>query len=527
MPTFKTIRLYSKTGTARTPIKLPTRTLRQDPLFRELLETLYDAVLITDLDGGIIDANPRAEEFLHYRKAELCRLRVADVVSGVNDVLLGTIKENIFKRRFTLLEAYCIRKDRSTFPVEISVNLIHISEAGELCFFVRNVSRKKKAEGRMRAQSRALQNSASGIAMCGLDAKVDFVNVSFLRLWGYDNQGEVIGMDVRKFFAEPEGLGEVIGTVRAGESWTGELAGLRPDGKKFYVQVTVAPNRDAIEKVNGLVFSFVDVSERKETEESLRKEAQQLLGRAQDQRDFSGLLNIISISDVIQLINATGKSGTLEILKFPFRQIATLVFEKGEIIDASCNNKVGEEAVYATMRCKGEEFNFVQGKVPAPTHPISKNTMGMLMEGARQIDEAIAEEPAGDEKSILVVDDEPSILMLVQRILEGKGYRVYVAPSAQEAFKILMKQQIDLVMLDVLMPQKDGFEAYTEIKEYQDVPVLFATGNPSGVTGEDEGKVDLLQQEFITGKTDIVYKPFDTDTLCEKIENLLGDTAEE
>lgn len=126
-----------------------------------------------------------------------------------------------------------------------------------------------------------------------------------------------------------------------------------------------------------------------------RKEAQELLRTARFQQDFSGLLNIISIVDVIQLINAAQKSGVLEIRKFPATVIATLSFLDGEIIAGSCDGSTAEEAVYKTLRSKGEEFHFTESTPEQPAQPMSQRTMGLLMEGLRLMDEGLPPEEKG------------------------------------------------------------------------------------------------------------------------------------
>ncbi|MBN1670353.1 MAG: PAS domain-containing protein [Kiritimatiellae bacterium] len=531
MSMFKTIKLYSKTAMAREPLKVARKgarggeEAREDPLYRELLDNIYDAVLVTDFEGRIVDANPRAEEFFLQRKIALRKLRIRDIVSGVTESLLGTIRQNIINRKFTLLEGHCLRKDGTTFPAEITISLIHWTKSGQLCFFVRNIARRKKAEDRLRAQNSALQNSANAVAICAMDATLTFANLAFLQLWGYGNQGEVIGRDIRLFLGEEDQLSEIIQQLRDGKPWTGEMVAARAQGEAFYVQLSAAPNRGADEKVIGMVFSFVDITERRKSEEALRKESQEMLERARSQKDFSGLLNIISISDVIQLINATRKSGRLEIRKFPFRLVSTLTFADGEIIEASCGGKTGAEAVYDTLRARGEEFNFEEGTPSRPKHPIKEKTMAMLMEGCRLLDEIPAEpEPGRIVKTILAVDDDPGVLATIRETLTRKGYNCVAISDPDECFAVLTKNSIDLVVLDVQMPGKDGYEVYREIKDFRNVPVLFVTGYASAVAPDTPSEVDFLQKEFITGQTDIIYKPFNINTLCDKVEALIGET---
>jgi len=114
--------------------------------FQELLQSLYDGVLITNAAGLIMDVNERAMDFLLYTKAELSRLNIVNIIAGANEALLETLRRNIEQRRYTLIEASCIRKDRTTFPAEIATNRLVLTPEGHLCFFVRNITKRKKAE---------------------------------------------------------------------------------------------------------------------------------------------------------------------------------------------------------------------------------------------------------------------------------------------------------------------------------------------------------------------------------------------
>src|SRR6266496_6032585 len=89
-------------------------------------------------------------------------------------------------------------------------------------------------------------------------------------------------------------------------------------------------------------------------------------------------------------------------------------------------------------------------------------------------------------KRILVVDDDENILSLERTILEQKGFEVTAAAGGGEALKLLAGQVFDLVLLDVMMPEIDGFTVCRKIKEdprLKDVPVIFlpqrAEGRPS------------------------------------------------
>ena len=86
-------------------------------------------------------------------------------------------------------------------------------------------------------------------------------------------------------------------------------------------------------------------------------------------------------------------------------------------------------------------------------------------------------------KKILVVDDEPAFVRLVNQVLSHKGYEVFTASDGQEALRLLFAHKPDLVLLDVMMPRMDGWQTCSRIREFSEVPVIILTGRRK--SGED------------------------------------------
>ncbi|BCK76518.1 two component response regulator LuxR [Acetobacter aceti NRIC 0242] len=102
---------------------------------------------------------------------------------------------------------------------------------------------------------------------------------------------------------------------------------------------------------------------------------------------------------------------------------------------------------------------------------------------------------------VLVVDDEPVNLSLATDILEAGGFTVLVAQSADDGLAILADVLVDLVLLDAVMPGKDGFQMCRIMKavpDYRDIPVVFMTG----LSGQDD-----IVQAFEAGSVDYIVKP--------------------
>ncbi len=117
-------------------------------------------------------------------------------------------------------------------------------------------------------------------------------------------------------------------------------------------------------------------------------------------------------------------------------------------------------------------------------------------------------------KSILVVDDERDILELVKDILLDK-YIVYLAQNAREAILILEKNKVDLIVLDIMMPEIDGWDFMSLIKGheiYRNIPVIVLTAR-----ADAENKLIGLKE----GVKDYIVKPFLPSELLLRIEEIL------
>ena len=117
-----------------------------------------------------------------------------------------------------------------------------------------------------------------------------------------------------------------------------------------------------------------------------------------------------------------------------------------------------------------------------------------------------------ENANILVVDDDNEIADLVAIHLKGEGYNVYKAYGGREALKIFEKEDIDLAILDIMMPVVDGREVCAKIREKSTIPIIML----SAKDGEKD-KVDGL----INGADDYVTKPFNTMELIARVKSQL------
>lgn len=256
--------------------------------FQQLLQNIYDAVLITDLTGEIVMVNSRANQFFLAQPAQLTGYNILGLICGADPTLLGTILETLQGNRFVLMQAHCLRLDTTVFAAEISANRLLVSGKEHLSFFIRDVTLRKAQEEELRTGHTALQNASSGIVITGLDACIQYSNPAFLPLVGLDDCGTVEGRQLHEFLCEPSFIERFLEATDHGETWAGELEMRRCDNTTFFAQASVAPNLNTEGTQVGLVFSVLDVTAQKNARAQLEAYASELNTRnSQLQEDLS------------------------------------------------------------------------------------------------------------------------------------------------------------------------------------------------------------------------------------------------
>ena len=117
-----------------------------------------------------------------------------------------------------------------------------------------------------------------------------------------------------------------------------------------------------------------------------------------------------------------------------------------------------------------------------------------------------------EKSKILLVDDNPSNIRLAATILKSQDYSLGFARSGKDALEAIKKTQIDLILLDIVMPGMDGYETLREIKKipsYQNTPVIFLTG---------QHDPDDIVKGYETGCVDYILKPFKSVELLMRVK---------
>lgn len=114
---------------------------------------------------------------------------------------------------------------------------------------------------------------------------------------------------------------------------------------------------------------------------------------------------------------------------------------------------------------------------------------------------------------ILVVDDDKNIRYVIKEILETAQYTVFSAVNGEDAFDVLVKEHVDLIIVDIMMPTMDGYEFTKELREFNaDIPVLMISAKQ---LPEDR------KRGFLVGIDDFMTKPIDAEELLLHVKALL------
>lgn len=119
-------------------------------------------------------------------------------------------------------------------------------------------------------------------------------------------------------------------------------------------------------------------------------------------------------------------------------------------------------------------------------------------------------------RHIVYVEDDVEMIDLVKLILERKGYQVSGASGGQEGWELIKAQLPDLVLLDLMMPDVDGWEVYQKMRDdeaTQDIPVIVITAKAQNI--------DRVLGLHIAKVEDYITKPFKPEDLVESVEKFL------
>ncbi len=456
----------------------------ENTLYQQFMKSIYDAVLITDCQGALVDANDRAYDFFLYDLEELCQKTIFEIVCGFQTTVLGAIISNLKNERFTLIEARCRRQNQTLFYAEIATSLLNFGSEPYLCFFVRDISKRKQDEADL-AQTRAQLDRAERLEMAGSIAghiAHDFNNL-LTPLLAYPH---FIKETLPADSPSHQDLDVIEKTAKQIAEINQQLLALSRRG--YYEQRPLDLNT-VVKDVAGLIqrggqltgiavkLNLTDhLLSIKGSSEQLLRVVHNLCQNALDAMNSEGTLTI------------TTEEVYLDSLLKKYESVAQGEYVKLSIIDtgvgipADIQDKIFDP-FFTTKEATRQRGS---GLGLSVVHGIVKDHKGYIdisSEAGKgtafslyfpvcreEITEEDTQEYVGGTETILIVDDDPMQIEVATRMLAKLGYKILSANTGEEAVAILQQHHkdnavINLVILDMIMGAGiDGAETYRQMK---------------------------------------------------------------
>ncbi len=225
-------------------------------LYYQLMNGLYDAILILDEKGYVVDCNTRFTDILGYAREDSWDMPIGRVIAGMTSQMLGHLKSNLTENHHIILDARCVKKDGASFMAEVGVSVFSLTRGGNMVFMIRNVDRRKQAMDELRKSHAALEIALSPAFVCDTDGFFVVVNQAFLVAFSIPDAENA--KTVRFVDLLPDGARAFLRAV-CGEKIREKLQVAMPDNATLTLDVALAPVQNNGQAICGVAGSIMQI----------------------------------------------------------------------------------------------------------------------------------------------------------------------------------------------------------------------------------------------------------------------------
>ncbi|MDY6851612.1 MAG: PAS domain S-box protein [Thermodesulfobacteriota bacterium] len=505
--------------------KLMEEALREsEAQYRAIFNSTSDSLIIFDLDGNIVEANPQAAKMYGYSHEEFINLSGPDIVTPEYHHVFNRFLEDVQATGTFSDESIDVRKDGTLFRIEVKGNSFDYKGKPHLLAVVRDITGTSKLEAQLRQAQKmeAVGTLAGGVAH-------DFNNL----LMGIQGRTSLMLMNTDTSHPHSAHLNEIEDYVKSAVRLTGQLLGFARGGK-FEVKAV---------DLNTLARRVVEMFGRTKKEIEIHANYEQDLWAVEvDQGQIEQVLLNLYVNAgqampkggdlYLETKNATLDEDYIKPFKVkPGKYVKVSITDTGVGMDEVTQRRIfepffttkemgrgtglGLASAYGIIDNHGGFINVYSEKNKGTTFnlylPASDKEVVEYKESAKEL-------VMGSE-TILLVDDEKMIADVGRRMLETMGYTVLTATSGLEAVAVYEENRdgIDLVILDMIMPEMGGGRTYDRLKEInREVKVILSSGY--SVNGQ---AMEILNR----GCDGFLQKPFNMKDISAKIREVLDSTC--
>ncbi len=506
-----------------------TKVLREkESRFHDFIENASDSILIFEMSGKLIYINPKGIEILCFDSAQ-------DALASAtvkNLMVFDTRTEKFFtelqlKNSVAQKELSFITKKKEHLTVEVSATL-HLdaqSQTQHIHIILRDISEKKKRDEQ---QFRALKMEYISSIAGGLAH--DFNNM-LGGILGYASFSKAKLSQNDPLYHNLDAIEQ--SAIRAAE-FTQKLMGFSRGASHGFQQINLnALVGDSLMMLEKSFDKTIAIQRRFASTElfiegdlaQLEQMMLMLCFNARDAMPNGGVLQIstahISVSEADAHKHYNSIEGDYAVITISdsgtgmHPDVQQRIFEPFFTTkDSGKGAGLGLATVYRTVHNHKGFITFQSELNKGTTFSIHIPIVSKRIVAEEKIAESSS---YSGESTILIVDDEQIMRQILREGLEAEGYRTLEACNGIEAVQIFIKEKenIDLIILDMIMPKQNGLETFKQMKALQlNVPVILSSGY-----GENKQVQEMINE----GVRDVLQKPYRVDTLTKKVKEILDE----
>lgn len=494
--------------------------------YRLLFNSAADAIFIHDLEGNILEVNQMACERLGYSREELLQMSPADIDAPAYAEEIKLYLEQIEQRGYALIESAHVRKDGTTFPVELSTRLIQYNDQPALLTLARDITERKQIEQQLRQQERlaAVGQLAGGIAH-------DFNNLlTTIILYAQ--------MPLNRPGLPPEAA-RALNVIQGESQKAADLIQQILDFSRRTMMESQPVNlKPFIEEMSYMLERIlpetIHLRLELESEENYIVEADptriqqammNLVLNARDAMPDGGEARIELARHIFEVntpvvdmqrgrwirltVADTGTGISDDVLPHLYEPFFTTK-ERGK------GTGLGLPQVYGIIKQHGGHID-VKTQVNKGTafHIYLPEHQGAHVETMSQEEDEL---PRGHGERLLIVEDESSVRRAIKEILEPLGYQVETTDNGRAALATYYDADgdFDLVITDLVMPEMDGISLINKLR------AVAPTLKTMAITGY-AGMEDIQQLRATEIWNAVIQKPFEARVLAQKVRTILDE----
>ena len=226
-------------------------------LFRQFLAGMYDAVVITDANGYILEVNPRTVEYFGHEADTLLDKPISDLIPGLKQEVVARIRRGLAGDRHVIVDANAVDREGRKIACEVAVSAIDLMSPGDLIFTIRNVERRRAHLGSLRSRVNAFAVSQTALFACDADGRFVECNEAFLQMFGIKDLVEARRFVFSDFMGDSP-LPDNFKRALAGERTLTGIVAEGDDEDQEELEIVLAPDVHG-RRTKGVVGSILKV----------------------------------------------------------------------------------------------------------------------------------------------------------------------------------------------------------------------------------------------------------------------------